>query len=211
MKQIRLGLVFFVLILGSMAGVSQDSRPRDNSASLASAKADSVMQVRPGEVSEEFVIGRQDVLSINVWKEPDLSTKVVVRPDGKITLPLINEIQAIGLTTKQLQERIGERLKDFVAVPNVSVVIAEIHSQIVYLFGQVSRPGAYPLGSPTTVLQLLAQAGSFTEIAKTRKIKIVRQEGDRTLQFPFSYDDFVDGKNMQQNIKLKNGDIVIIP
>ncbi len=163
-------------------------------------------------VSDDFVIGLEDVLAINVWREPELSVKeVIVRPDGKISLPLISDIQASGLTTKQLQDQIAERLKEFVASPNVTVVVIKIFSQSVSIVGQVSKPGVYYIGSPVTVLELLARAGGFREEAKTKKIKIVRNEGGKSSQFSFNYKDVSDGKNLQQNIMLKNGDTVIVP
>ncbi len=163
-------------------------------------------------VPEDFVIGMEDVLAVNVWREPELSVKeVVVRPDGKISLPLINDLQASGLTTRQLQERIAERLKEFVASPNVTVVVVRIVSQSVTIVGQVLKPGVYYLGSPMTVLELLARAGGFREEARIKKIKIVRKEGGKTSQFSFNYKDVSEGKNLQQNITLKNGDAVIVP
>ena len=160
----------------------------------------------------DYVIGLEDVLSIGVWKEPDLSAKdLVVRPDGKISLPLINDIQASGLTTLQLQQEITERLKKFVASPNVSVMVTKIVSQSVSIVGAVTKPGNYPMGSPMTVLELLARSGGFREEANPKRIKIVRKEGGTTVQFPFNYKEIVEGKNLQQNITLINGDVVIVP
>ncbi len=161
---------------------------------------------------EEFVIGLEDALSISVWKEPELSVKdVVVRPDGKISMPLVGDIQASGLTPSQLQQRIAERLKEFVASPNVTVVVTHISSQSVSIVGKVFKPGIYLLGSPITVLELLARAGGLQEEAKTKRIKIVRQQSGGTVQFSFNYKDVSAGKNLQQNIVLKNGDVVIVP
>jgi polysaccharide export outer membrane protein len=164
-------------------------------------------------ISADFIIGLEDVLSINVWKEPELSVKeVMVRPDGKISLPLIGEIQAGGLTPKQLQVQISERMKEYVAAPNVTVVVLKIASQSVSIVGQVAKPGVYfMVGTPLTVLELLARAGGFREDAKTKKIAIVRKEGERTLHFPFNYKEVSNGQNLQQNIVLKNGDVVIVP
>jgi polysaccharide export outer membrane protein len=179
---------------GVVAG-TQESKP----AAEASAK-------------EDYLIGLQDVLSILVWKEPELSVKeIVVRPDGKISLPLINEIQASGLTTRQLREQIAEKLRDFVASPNVSVTVAKSLSQSVSVMGRVGKPGAYLLGAPMTVLDVLARAGGLSEEAKPKEIKIVRTENGRTVQYSFNYKDVIKGKNLQQNITLKNGDIVLVP
>jgi polysaccharide biosynthesis/export protein len=160
----------------------------------------------------EYVIGLEDILSINIWKEPDLSLKeVVVRPDGKISLPLINDIRASGLTLKQLQDEIAGKLKEFVASPIVSVSVLKVVSQSVTVVGQVTRPGAYPLGSPITVLEILARAGGLTEFAKAKSIKVLRVENGQTLQFPVNYKDVIKGTNLKQNIKLKKGDVVLVP
>jgi len=165
------------------------------------------------EPSEEaYVIGSEDVLSINVWKEPELSVKeLVVRPDGKISLPLVNEIQASGLKPRELQARITEKLKDFVASPNVNVTVIKIFSQRVSVVGQVSKPGLYTLGSDTSVLDILARVGGLTEYAKGKNIKILRTINGKTVQFPFNYKNVIRGNDLQQNITLKNGDTVLVP
>lgn len=164
------------------------------------------------EIPPEYVIGLEDVLAVNVWREPELSVKeVMVRPDGKVSLPLIGEIQASGLTPKQLQERIFERLKEFVAAPTVAVVILKIVSRAVSIVGQIAKPGVYYLGSPMTVLELLARAGGLSEYAKSKNISIIRNEGDRIVSYPFNYKDVSKGKNLQQNIILKNGDQIVVP
>jgi polysaccharide export outer membrane protein len=167
----------------------------------------------PGPVaSEDYVIGSQDVLSVVVWREPDLSVREMgIRPDGRISLPLINEIQAAGLTTRQLREQITERLKDFVAAPTVWVMVLKSLSQKVSIVGEVGKSGSYPLGTRLTVLELLAQAGGITELAKSKDIKVVRNEGGRNVQLPFNYKEAIRGKNLQQNILLKDGDIVLVP
>jgi polysaccharide export outer membrane protein len=185
-------------------------------AAQAKAAASQVRTTSPPQtaekVPEDFIIGVEDVLEIRVWKEPDLPpVRVQVRPDGKISLPLINDVQAQGLSTKQLIETITERLKDFLSAPIVSVVVLEIHSQVVYLLGSVVKPGVYVLGLPMTILELLARAGGFTEYAKVKEIQVVRKEGNKTVQYHFDYKDFLGGNNLERNITLKNGDIVIVP
>ena len=178
----------------------------------AAALPDPQQTAKPPAQTADYVIGLEDVLSVNVWKEPELSVKeVVVRPDGKISLPLVSDIQASGLTPKELQSRIAERMKEFVAAPNVTVVVLKVASQSVSIVGQVARPGVYYLGSPLTVLELLARAGGFREDANTKKIAVVRSEGGRTSHFPFNYKEVSKGQNLQQNIILKNGDVVIVP
>jgi polysaccharide export outer membrane protein len=160
----------------------------------------------------DFVIGLEDVLAVNVWKEAELSVReIVVRPDGKISLPLIGDIQASGSTTKQLQERIAERLKEFVTTPTVTVSVLRIASQSVSIVGQVPKPGVYYLGSPLTVLELLARAGGCRDDANTKKIAIIRKDGDQTRHFLFNYKEVSKGQNLKQNIVLRGGDVVIVP
>ena len=210
MKRIVVSLVSLVLTLQLALAQKQKSISREKAA--AAVAAVQVNQAHPATTNPDFIIGREDVLSINIWGEPEISSaKVVVRPDGKISLPLVNEIEATGLTTKQLQDRIRDGLKEYVEAPVVNVAVAEIHSQTVYILGEVGKPGAYPLGSPTSVLELIAKAGSFTELARTKKIVITRNEAARQVQLYFNYKDFLEGRNLQQNIRLKNGDIVIVP
>ncbi len=164
------------------------------------------------EAAQEFTIGPEDVLSITVWHEPDLSnTKVTVRPDGKIGIPLLNDIQAGGLTPKQLQEQVTEGLKQFVTGPQVSVIVQEIHSQIVYVTGAVARPGAYPLGRPMTVMELLVRAGGLSDFAKSEEIQILRKESDKLRRYRFNYKQFSEGRNYQQDISLRSGDMIIVP
>jgi len=161
---------------------------------------------------DDYVIGMEDILSINVWKEPELSVKeVVVRPDGKISIPLIGDIQASGLTPMQLQGRITERMKEFVAAPSVTVVVLRIGSRSVSIVGQVAKPGIYYLGSPMTVIELLSRAGGLREEAKKDKISILRNEGGKTVSYRFNYKEVSKGVNLKQNIELKNGDQGIVP
>src|SRR5262249_27009219 len=125
----------------------------------------------------DFIIGEQDVLAINVWREPDFTTVAAVRPDGKITLPLLDDIQAAGLTPTELAVQITSGFQKFVSEPLVTVVVVAIHSQYIHIIGLVRGPGTYDLGSPLTVVQLLSRAGGFTELARTRDVMIVRTEG----------------------------------
>lgn len=211
MKRVFCGLVVFFLIAGVLTGEQKERDKQKAKESASTAIQTATGSSHSAEPSEEFVIGAEDTLAINVWKEPELSTTVVVRPDGKITLPLVNEIQASGLTTKQLQERISERLKDFVSSPVVTVMVKDIKSQSVAIMGEVGHTGVFPFGSPMTVLELIGRAGGFKEYAKKTKIKILRTENGRQIQFRFNYKDYIKGKNPEQNIVLKNGDTVIVP
>jgi len=164
------------------------------------------------DAGKDYIIGVEDVMAINVWKEEELSIKdVVVRPDGKISLPLVGDLMADGLTVKQLQDTITDKLKDFITAPVVTVTITRIFSKSVSIVGQVQKPGVYTVGSPMTVIELLARAGGPTIDAKTKKIKIFRREDGKTLTFLFNYNDMISGKNLTQNILLRSGDEVVVP
>ena len=160
--------------------------------------------------SEDFIIGPEDVLQISVWREPDLTTKAVVRPDGKIGVTLLGDIQASGLTATQLTNVIAGKLTRYVEQPEVSVVVVEIRSQMVHLIGAVARQGAYGLGGPLTVVELLARAGGLTEETRGENIVIVRNTGNTVQRTPFNYRAFVEGRGLQKNIPLKHGDVVIV-
>lgn len=166
-----------------------------------------------GAVAQDpaYLIGAQDVLDINVWKEPELTLKVPVRPDGKISLPLLNDIQAAGLTPAQLAAEITQDLKKYMTNPQVTVIVSEINSQRVYLLGEVTHPGAYPLLPGMNVLQALASAGGFTMFASLKKIYVLRQENGKQEKFLFNYKGVVSGKHTEQNIVLKAGDQVVVP
>ena len=157
------------------------------------------------------VIGDDDVLAINVWKEPEVSQTVVVRTDGNISLPLINEVKVSGLTPLQIQNMIGEKLKNFLNNPQVTVTVTEIHSKRAFITGEVVRPGTYSLNAETSVLQLIAQAGGFTPFAKKDGIVVLRTEEGKQQRLKFKYKEVVTGKKTQQNISLHPGDTVVVP
>ncbi len=191
--------------------VQDQSPPPAAQAQAPPAAAQAPAPAQP-EVGKDFIIGLEDVLSVNVWREPELSIKeVVVRPDGKISVPLVNDIQASGLTTQQLQDKIAEKLKEFISTPVVTVTVIRIMSQSVSIVGEVQKPGVYSLTAPMTVLELLARAGGVTLDAKTKKIKILRKEDGKTIQFDFNYNDIRNGKSLDKNILLKAGDTVVVP
>jgi len=158
-----------------------------------------------------YVIGPEDVLSVVVWREKDLSVDVVVRPDGRITLPLINEVVAAGLTPDQLKDRLKEGLGRFVEDPNVTVGVKQINSLKVFITGLVSKPGVFPLTSSMTVLQLISLAGGLNEFADSKKIVIMRTDNGVQRALNFNYQDVRKGKNLKQNIELQAGDTVIVP
>jgi polysaccharide export outer membrane protein len=158
-----------------------------------------------------YVIGAQDVLDISVWKEPDVSRVVPVRPDGKISLPLLNDVQAAGLTPSQLAAQITDSLKKYVTTPQVTVIVATINSQRVYILGEVTRPGAYPILPGMSVLQALSSAGGFTQYARVKSIFVRRFENGKEVKDPFNYKDVINGKKPEQEILLKAGDTIVVP
>jgi polysaccharide biosynthesis/export protein len=161
---------------------------------------------------DSYTIGADDVLAINVWKEPDLSRSVPVRSDGKISLPLIGELQAAGNTPKQLEQDIAKKLTSYVSEPEVTVIVQEIKSRKFNVLGMVARPGSFPITHTMTVLDAIALAGGFRDFAKQKSIYVLRAKADGTqVRLPFNYKDVVKGKNPEQNVKLEPGDTVVVP
>jgi polysaccharide export outer membrane protein len=159
----------------------------------------------------DYVIGPDDALDIVVWRDKDMSASVQVRPDGKISLPLVNDIQAAGLTPDQLRETVKAAVARFVTDPSVTIVVRQINSRKVYVTGSVNKPGPYPLSDTMTVLQMLALAGGLSEYANGKEILVMRTERGQTQSFKFNYKDVSRGKNLQQNIVLKPGDTIVVP
>jgi polysaccharide biosynthesis/export protein len=159
-----------------------------------------------------YVIGPDDVLSIVFWKDKELSAEVTVRPDGKVSLPLLNDIQAQGRTPDELRDALKQAAQAYVEDPNPTVMVKEIKSRRVFITGQVEKPGPYPLTGDTTVLQLIAMAGGVREFADGSNITILRKgENGRTEILPFNYRDVLKRKNLTQNVQLKPGDTVVVP
>jgi polysaccharide export outer membrane protein len=166
----------------------------------------------------DYVIGADDVLQVNFWRDKDMTVEVAVRPDGKITLPLLNDVHAAGFTPEQLRDRLTEQAKKYVVDPTVTVVVKQINSRRVFITGEVNKPGMYPLNDRMTVVQLIAMAGGLTEFAKSKDIVIMRSDSGGTIRpkgepvaLPFNYKDFVGRRNLKQNVELKPGDTVIVP
>ncbi len=191
------------LLLGAaLAGAvcAQDASPN---------KPDTKPADKPHDNS--FVIGNDDVLAINVWKEPDISRSIPVRSDGKISLPLVGEVQAAGLTPLALEKNIAEKLKNFISEPEVTVMVQQINSQKFNILGQVVRPGSYVIANSPTVLDAIALAGGFRDFAKQKSIYILRTGPGGEAHLRFNYKDVSQGKNMAQNIKVQPGDTIIVP
>jgi len=202
--QLVMGLLLMIAALPARAQeATQNQKPAKPAAAGVAAK--------PATDDPNYMIGAQDVLDISVWKEPEVSRTVPVRPDGKISLPLLNDVQAAGLTPSQLAAQLTESLKKFVANPQVTVIVTTINSQRVYIMGEVIRAGAYPLLPGMTVLQALSSGGGFTQFANTKKIYLLRQENGKQAKYPFNYKEVIGGKNAEQNILLKAGDTIVVP
>jgi polysaccharide export outer membrane protein len=166
----------------------------------------------PQHHDDDYVIGPSDVLAVNVWKDAELSRTVPVRPDGKISLPLIGELQVSGLTVLQVQRMVAERLKEYISNPEVAVIVQEVKSRTYAILGKIAKPGSYELGKPTTVLEAIAIAGGFLDFAKVGKIHIIRHmdNGSRATLY-FDYKKVIKGHNPEQNMELKSGDTIIVP
>jgi polysaccharide export outer membrane protein len=203
------GLIFFAVFLGltSTASAENPAQHKDEGGSRLDVSGTKKSTEAGGE---DFVIGPGDVLNISVWKEPELSKTIPVRPDGKISLPLLNDLQASGLTALQLKDSLSEKLKRFVAEPSVTVTVETVNSKKVIITGEVSGPGPRSLTGPTRLMDVLAVSG-FTPFAKKSKIYVVRTEGDKQQRFNFNYKDYLKGKNPEQNVLLKSGDMIIVP
>jgi len=159
-----------------------------------------------------FVIGNDDVLSINVWKEPDVSRSIPVRSDGRISLPLVGEVQATGRTPLQLEEEITNRLRSYIAEPEVTVMVQQINSEKFNILGQVAKPGSYSLNRGTTVLDAIATAGGFRDFAKQKGVYILRENANGSQsRLAFNYKDVIKGKHPEQNIKLEPRDTIVVP
>src|SRR5215510_7999345 len=210
-NKIVMQLVCSVVLATSLFPIAVMSSQARKVSSLARATENDASAKNKTEPPKDYLIGSEDVLSIVVWREPDLSTKVTVRSDGKIALPLLDEVQASGLTPIQLKERITDGLRKFLAEPQVYILPLEIHSQYVYIVGSVAKPGIYLLGSSMRVTELLVRAGGLAEFAKPDEIVVVRRDKNQNSRFPFNYKKFLEGKDYQQDVVLQSGDMVVVP
>ena len=185
--------------------------PATTAAQPGTAKPAPVAAAPDVVVPPGYVIGAEDVLTIVYWKDKDMTSEAQVRPDGRIALPLLNDVHAAGLTPEQLREKLTEESKKYMEDPNITVVVRQINSRKVFITGEVNRPGPYPLVSQTTVMQLLAMAGGLREYANSKKIVIMRTENGKQISLTFNYKDVIAGKNLKQNVELKPGDTVVVP
>jgi len=199
-----------LLITGWLAAQTAPAKPSNESKNVETPSAPADAGTKPHD--NTFVIGNDDVLSINVWKEPDVSRSIPVRSDGKISLPLAGEIQAAGRTPLALEQEIASKLKNYISEPEVTVMVQQINSQKFNILGQVNRPGSFPLTNSATVLDAIALAGGFKDFAKKKSIYVLRSNPDGSQsRIRFNYKDVVKGENPAQNIKLQPRDTIVVP
>ena len=202
------GIMFVASIaLAGSAAQAQVNRPLAPLAQPTVANAtEHVAAPPPG-----YLIGPEDVLHVVFWRDADMSADVVVRPDGMITLPLVNDVQAAGLTPSELGTRLATAASRFFDQPNVTVIVRQINSRKVFITGEVSKPGEYPLTSPTTVLQVIAMAGGLKDYADAKNIVVMRKDRASTKTFRFNYKDVSNHKRLEQDLELKPGDTIVVP
>lgn len=204
-----------VILSLALSGISGAQTPSANAASGQAGDSTSTTQT-PAQGTrahdDSYIIGNDDRLAISVWKEPDLTRALPVRSDGKISLPLVGEIQAAGRTPLQLEQDLANKLRNYITVPEVTVIVEQINSKKYNILGQVGRPGTFPLTLSTTIMDAIAASGGFKDFAKTKGVYVLRQNPDGTqTRFNFNYKDFIKGKNLSQNIKIEPHDTIIVP
>ena len=198
-------------VMTSLALARESQKQAKGELTLGHAAVSQEQNALSAAADSTYVIGPDDELDISVWKEPDVSRTVPVRPDGKISLPLLNDIQAAGLTPMQLQTVVTGALKKFITGPQVTVIVTKINSRRIYVMGEVARPGAFPMLPNMTILQALSTAGGFSQYAKLSAIYLLRTENGRQATYPFNYKEVIRGRRPEQNIGLKPGDTVVVP
>lgn len=212
MKQARtmtiMGFGLVVLFLGSVGARAEVGGSANIAGALPETSEKSSLIV-----TQDYIIGPEDVLEITVWKNADLSKTVQVRPDGKLSLPLVGDVSAVGRSTGQLTQEISDRLKSYMENPTVSIVIREVNSYSIFVLGEVMRPGKFPLKSKTTLLQAITLAQGFTAVAARNKIVVFRlgKDAEGLTKIKASYDDIVLRDGTKQNIELKPGDQIVVP
>ncbi len=203
-------LLKWILLLGILTSVAvaQEASAAPSNTTKPAEKIAPETAIRP----DSYVIGAEDVLSIDVWKEPEMSKTVPVRPDGMISLPLIGDIKAAGYTPVQLQDLLAEAMKKMVSDPQVTVIVEKVSSLSFNIVGEINHPGYFPLTRRMTVLDAIAMAGGFKDFAKTKKVYVLRTAANGTQErLPFNYKDVIKGKNPQQNIELQPRDTIVVP
>ena len=204
------GFAVVLILPGLRTGQAQSTNGDKAPAGGEVATSDTGATNKPHD--DRFVIGNDDVLAISVWNEPNLTKSIPVRSDGKISLPLVGEMQASGKTPLQLERDVTEKLKGFITAPEVNVIVEKVNSRKFNILGEVLKPGSYPLTASTTIMDGIAIAGGFRDFAKKSGVYILRKTGDgQESRLKFNYKDFIKGKDIAQNIKLEPDDTVIVP
>lgn len=205
-------IVIYLILMGLLtACAKQPGRTASMELPLAATEATGSSSVPVPFSASDYLLGPEDVLDVLVWKNDDLSRTVSIRPDGKISLPLIGDVQAGGLTSSQLRDSIKERLREYKETPEVSILIREINSFSVFVLGEVAHPGKFQLRSETTLLQALTLSGGFTQYAKSDRIILLRRVGGRETRRKIRYSDIVEGKDPDANLVLQRGDTIVVP
>lgn len=201
--------VLTLLLLGAGITTGQDRAPSSGGVPQG---VPAPASTAPGvHVSDDYRVGPGDVIDVLVWKEPEVSSSVVIRPDGKISLPLINDLEVTGKTPLEIREIVVEKLSPYINFPNVTVTVKQVNSKKVYIIGEVNGAGAYQMTQPITVLQILTEAGGLRPFADQKSIYILRMNNGKQEKFSFNYKDVVKGEKMQQNILLQPGDTIVVP
>lgn len=209
MRRIQIVLVLLLSVAWFALPVRAQHAVSRNTAAV-SAMVDSTAQ-KPATDDPNYIIGAQDVLDVSVWKEPELSREIPVRPDGKISLPLLNDVLAAGLTPEQLAGQLTSGLNKYMTNPQVTVIVTQINSKRIYILGEVARAGSYMLLPEMTVLQALSNAGGFTPYSNLKNIYVLRQESGKQTKLFFNYKEVISGKSSAQNVVLKSGDTIVVP
>jgi polysaccharide biosynthesis/export protein len=203
------GAMTLVFLAASLAGAAGQQPPN---AAIAPPPSNGAAGAVTAALPASYVIGTDDVLAVVFWHDKDMSADAVtVRPDGKISLPLLNDVHAAGYTPDQLRAVLVQAASKYVEEPNATVLVKEIHSRKVFITGNVSKPGIYPLSGEMNVLQLIAQAGGLLEYADAEKIVVMRSDNGPAKYLTFNYKDVLKRKNIQQNVLLKPGDTIVVP
>lgn len=206
-------LVRVIAVVGIFVSVATTSALAQSKPAAIASSHEPVQEKSSLIVTSDYTIGPEDILEISVWRNADLSKVVEVRPDGRISLPLIGDVTAVGRTASQLADTISAKLKDYKENPQVSIVVKEVHSYVIYVLGEVAHPGKFPLKSKTTLLQAVTIAGGFTPVAARNKIVVFRfaESGEKDVKIKASYDDIVLRDAGGQNVLLKPGDTIVVP
>jgi polysaccharide biosynthesis/export protein len=201
------------LVTGWLAAQAAPARPTsDSNPVTALTESTATEEAASNPHDQTFIIGNDDLLAINVWKEPDISRNIPVRSDGRISLPLVGEVQAAGRTPDKLELEIASKLKNYISNPEVTVMVQQINSQKFNILGQVAHPGSFVIANSPTVLDAIALAGGFRDFAKQKAIYILRQNADGTqIRIAFNYKEVVKGRNPSQNVRIQPRDTIVVP